>query len=164
MHYRRAEAYETAGEASIKWVLKGFTAGEQGHHQLQAVPGGRGLFLSIGCGGQIYPENLDVRKKLFGAQLSLVWGFFRSTLKALEVPELLKLASKLEAEQRKREKSLFSGLRGMCLRLRVGRFHLRPGGSRADAAPPPPPAPPPDSSDEEQVPAEAGGAWRALGR
>ncbi|CAK9096122.1 unnamed protein product [Durusdinium trenchii] len=92
VHYRRAEAFEAAGEVS------------------KAIAACK---LSL----EVHPENVDVRKKL-------------SSLKAQE------------ADQRKREKALFSGLRGLC-------------GSHSDpnAAPVPPPPPPPpeaDSSDEER--------------
>eukprot|EP00913_Durusdinium_trenchii_P022301 g20954.t1 len=64
VHYRRAEAFEAAGEVS------------------KAIAACK---LSL----EVHPENVDVRKKL-------------SSLKAQE------------ADQRKREKALFSGLRGLC--------------------------------------------------
>eukprot|EP00434_Breviolum_minutum_P034296 symbB.v1.2.030348.t1/scaffold3411.1/size57358/5 len=94
VHYRRAEAYEVAGEVS------------------KAIASCK---LSL----EVHPDNMDVRKKL-------------SQLKAQEV------------EQRKREKDLFSGLRGLCGR--------RSEGNNAPVPPPPPPEP--DSSDEDVRPPE----------
>mmetsp|Transcript_21329 Transcript_21329/g.40140 ORF Transcript_21329/g.40140 Transcript_21329/m.40140 type:complete len:344 (-) Transcript_21329:57-1088(-) len=86
VHYRRAEAYEIAGEVS------------------KAIA-------SCKMSLEVNPENLDARKKL-------------SQLKSQEV------------EQRKRERSLFAGLRGVCA---------------APASQGTPPPKPPDSSDEEPM-------------
>ncbi|CAK9019464.1 Ankyrin repeat [Durusdinium trenchii] len=90
VHYRRAEAFEAAGEVS------------------KAIAACK---LSL----EVHPENVDVRKKL-------------SSLKAQEARELggacLPFWSHQtsrdydhtysQADQRKREKALFSGLRGLC--------------------------------------------------
>lgn len=94
VHYRRAEAYEAAGEVS------------------KAIASCK---LSL----EVHPDNADVRKKLAALKLQ-------------------------EAEQRKREKALFSGLRGLCGR------RCSDDPNEAPMPPPPPPPPEADSSDEER--------------